>query len=235
VIETLVIANVGRAASELTEALARHGFDAVRPQHFSHAMELARRSEVVLLDLELSGVDAIALCRAIRATGGVPLIVLANGTKIEKRIEAFHAGADDYLARPYDIDEFRARFNAIRWRRNPASGVQATIRRGDVEINLVRQSVTIADVSVRLSRKELQILALIASEDGAVCSRERIIAETWGRPWPGAQETVNVHIATLRAKLKRPELIETVRGLGYRLAAASEHNQRRQLRRDRPG
>jgi len=90
--------------------------------------------------------------------------------------------------------------------------------------------VTIAGVPISLSRKELQILALIAVEDGAVCVRERIVAEVWGRPWPGAQETLNVHVATLRAKLERPELIETVRGLGYRLAT-SENSERRQLRR----
>lgn len=69
-----------------------------------------------------------------------------------------------------------------------------------------------------LARKEFQLLALIASEAGAVCGRARLIAEIWGTPWPGVDDTMNVHMATLRAKLRRPGLIETVRGHGYRLA-----------------
>jgi len=217
--ETLMITVGDAARDDFADGLVEYGFRVLRTGQTQLPIDLLPRSDVVLVDLDLPGIDAISFCRAIRAASDVPMIVLTDRGQVGRRIEALHAGADDYLVKPCDVAELVARFHAINWRRGPAVGFQTTISRGEVEINLVRQSVTVAGVALRLSRKELQILALIAAEDGAVCPRERLVAEVWGRPWPGAQETLNVHLATLRAKLKCPDLIETVRGIGYRLAA----------------
>jgi DNA-binding response OmpR family regulator len=87
----------------------------------------------------------------------------------------------------------------------------------DVRIDLNRHDVVVAGQSVSLTRKEFQVLALLAVARGTVCTRGRIVAEVWGRSWPGANRTLDVHVATLRTKLGRPELVQTVRGVGYRL------------------
>ena len=87
----------------------------------------------------------------------------------------------------------------------------------EVTIDLQRHAVSVGDRSVTLTRKEFQVLALLASSDGAVCTRNRIVAEVWGRSWAGANRTLDVHIATLRTKLGRADLVQTVRGVGYRL------------------
>jgi DNA-binding response OmpR family regulator len=87
----------------------------------------------------------------------------------------------------------------------------------DVSVDLHRHSVTVAGRPVNLTRKEFQVLALLASSGGAVCPRSRIVAEVWGRSWAGANRTLDVHVATLRTKLGRADLVQTVRGVGYRL------------------
>src|SRR2546421_3859374 len=86
-----------------------------------------------------------------------------------------------------------------------------------VQLDLPRHAVTVDGAPVPLSRKEFQVLALLATSGGAVCTRNRIVAEVWGRSWPGANRTLDVHVATLRTKLGRPQYVQTVRGVGYRL------------------
>jgi DNA-binding response OmpR family regulator len=143
---------------------------------------------------------------------------------VDDRILGLHAGADDYLVKPYDVGELVARVHAVRRRRGDAvpgagGGTAGVVQVGDVHIDLVRHQVTVADEAITLSRKEFQVLALVVGAGGAVCTRERIIAEVWGRSWAGANRTLDVHVATLRTKLGRPALVETVRGVGYRLTA----------------
>jgi DNA-binding response OmpR family regulator len=99
----------------------------------------------------------------------------------------------------------------------PAAAADGLLEVDDVRIDLQRHAVTVAGRPVPLTRKEFQVLALLASAGGAVCTRNRIVAEVWGRSWAGANRTLDVHVATLRTKLGRPELVQTVRGVGYRL------------------
>jgi DNA-binding response OmpR family regulator len=112
--------------------------------------------------------------------------------------------------------------HAVRRRRGDPVGVGGTGTEvytiGDVHVDLARHEVTVAGSVVALSRKEFQVLALVVAAGGAVCTRERILAEIWGRTWSGANRTLDVHIATLRTKLGRSDLLETVRGVGYRLS-----------------
>jgi DNA-binding response OmpR family regulator len=98
-------------------------------------------------------------------------------------------------------------------------GVADVVEIDEVRLDLARHTVTVAGREVTLSRKEFQVLALLATAGGAVCTRNRIVAEVWGRSWSGANRTLDVHVATLRTKLGRPELVQTVRGVGYRLGA----------------
>jgi DNA-binding response OmpR family regulator len=134
------------------------------------------------------------------------------------------AGADDYLVKPYDVDELVARVEAVRRRRverNPAAAEHSgVVVLGDVRVDLDRYEVTVGDRVVPLSRKEFQILALIVAERGSVCPRDHVLTQVWGRSGPAESRSLDVHVATLRTKINRPALIETVRGVGYRLAAS---------------
>lgn len=149
--------------------------------------------EVVLLDLGLPDFDGTVVCRAIRAISDVPIIVTGRA-ETGACIRSLRCGADDYLVKPYDISELLARIHAVRRRCTQPSRTDPVVRRGDVAIDLARLIVSVAGKPVLLSTKELQVLALIAAERGEVCSRDRLIVEIWGRPWPGATSTLNVHI-----------------------------------------
>ncbi|HXV94170.1 MAG TPA: response regulator transcription factor, partial [Pseudonocardia sp.] len=176
--------------------------------------------DVVLLDLGLPDVDGIDVCRAIRAVSDVPVIVVSARGEVDDRILGLHSGADDYLVKPYDIGELVARVHAVLRRRGPVDATgEATdvVVADEVRIDLQRHAVTVDGRPVALTRKEFQVLALLAGARGAVCTRSRIVAEVWGRSWPGANRTLDVHVATLRTKLGRPDLVQTVRGVGYRL------------------
>jgi DNA-binding response OmpR family regulator len=149
----------------------------------------------------------------------VPVIVVSARGEVDDRILGLHSGADDYLVKPYDIGELVARVHTVyrRRRAGTASVGGDVVRVADVEVDMHRHSVTVGGEPVTLTRKEFQVLALLASSGGAVCTRSRIVAEVWGRSWAGANRTLDVHVATLRTKLGRADLVQTVRGVGYRL------------------
>ena len=148
------------------------------------------------------------------------MIVVSARAEVNDRIQGLDCGADDYLVKPFDTGELLARMHAVLRRRAPAPvpGDRGdAVAVADVRVDLRRHEVTVAGQPVALTRKEFQILALLATARGTVYTRGRIVAEVWGRSWPGANRTLDVHVATLRTKLRRPELVTTVRGVGYRL------------------
>lgn len=218
----LLVEDDDRVAEALEPALARRGMTVTRLASGRGVLEAVGNADVVLLDLGLPDVDGFVLCRAIRAASDVAVIVVSARGEVDDRILGLHSGADDYLVKPYDIGELVARVHAVRRRRGEGGAPGSALAFGDVEVHMGRYEVTVAGVPVALSRKEFQMLAMLAQARGAVCTRERIIAEVWGRSWSGANRTLDVHIATLRTKLGRPELVETVRGVGYRLATPTE-------------
>jgi DNA-binding response OmpR family regulator len=215
----LLVEDDDRIAAALRPALHRHGMTTTRLARGRGAVDHLAGVDVVLLDLGLPDIDGVDVCRAIREVSEVPVIVVSARGEVDDRILGLHSGADDYLVKPYDVGELLARVHAVHRRRRvtspDASGDVVVV--ADVSIDLGRHSVTVAGAAVGLSRKEFQVLALLAAAKGAVCTRSRIVAEVWGRTWAGANRTLDVHVATLRTKLGRPELVQTVRGVGYRL------------------
>jgi len=215
----LLVEDDYRVAEALQPALARNGMTVRWVASGRAALEQYPGVDVVLLDLGLPDLDGVEVCRRIRVASDVPIIVVSARGEVDDRILGLHSGADDYLVKPYDVGELVARVHAVcRRRRLDTEGPSGPVRVGDVEIHLERHEVLVGGRPVALSRKEFQVLSLLAGARGAVCSRDRIVAEVWGRPWPGANRTLDVHIATLRTKLGRPGLVQTVRGVGYRLA-----------------
>jgi len=217
--KALIIENDDVMAQKLIAGLRRHGVQAVRAPGGWDIVNALRDVDVVVLNIRQSDAEGLSPCRAVRAMSHVPIIVGSADRDVEGRIRNLQAGADDCLTMPYKISDLVDRMQVVTQRHRPSARRGTTIHRGDVEVNLVSQTASVAGQQVNLARKEFQILALIAAEAGAVCSRERLIAEIWGQPWAGVQDTLNVHVATLRARLGRPGLIETVRGAGYRLAS----------------
>ena len=214
----LLVEDDDRVAAALRTALGRQQIEVVRLAGGRDVVSHLTGIDVVLLDLGLPDVDGIEVCRRIRAAGDTPVIVVSARGEVDDRILGLHSGADDYLVKPYDAGELVARIHTVLRRRRPAASTADVVDLpGGVVVDLARREVRDDGSPVPLSRKEFAVLALLARADGAVCSRERIVAEVWGRTWPGANRTLDVHVATLRTKLGRPELVATVRGVGYRL------------------
>jgi DNA-binding response OmpR family regulator len=215
----LLVEDDDRIAAALRPALHRHGMTTTRLARGRGAVDHLAGVDVVLLDLGLPDIDGVDVCRAIREVSEVPVIVVSARGEVDDRILGLHSGADDYLVKPYDVGELLARVHAVYRRRrvSVADGPPDVVVVDEVSIDLNRHTVTVGGQSVSLTRKEFQVLALLASSKGAVCTRSRIVAEVWGRSWAGANRTLDVHVATLRTKLGRPDLVQTVRGVGYRL------------------
>ncbi len=141
---------------------------------------------------------------------------------VRSRIHGLNLGADDYVVKPYDTGELLARIHAVSRRNAHEEGgaaAETALRLGSVHIELPTRQVSVDGSVVQLTRKEFDLLALLAQRPGVVFRREQIISEVWRTSWEGTGRTLEVHVASLRSKLRMPALIETVRGVGYRLVA----------------
>ncbi|MFI5609865.1 response regulator transcription factor [Amycolatopsis sp. NPDC051903] len=214
----LLVEDDDRVAGALVPALTRRGLEMQRLASGAGVLDRVHDVDVVLLDLGLPDVDGVVLCRRIRAVSDVAVIVVSARGEVDDRVQGLRAGADDYLVKPYDVEELLARVEAVRRRRGERADAPApVIEVGDVKIDLARHEVLVDGQSIALSRKEFQVLALVAGARGSVCSREHVLTEVWGHRGAAESRSLDVHVATLRTKLGRPALIETVRGVGYRL------------------
>jgi DNA-binding response OmpR family regulator len=140
---------------------------------------------------------------------------------VRSRIHGLNLGADDYVVKPYDTGELLARIHAVARRTTAGDDTGAipafAVTLGPVEIQLPTRRVSVRGAEIQLTRKEFDLLALLAQRPGVVFRREQIISVVWQTSWEGTGRTLEVHVASLRSKLHLPALIETVRGVGYRL------------------
>ena len=211
----LIVEDDDAIAKPLAEGLRREGFQVTRVATGEEALE-APLPDLVLLDLRLPGMDGTEVCRRLRARSDVPIIVVtAKGEEVD-RVVGLELGADDYIVKPFGFRELLARIRAVMRRVHPGSD-RSQIHVGELEIDVRGRRVTLAGESLALTTKEFDLLALLASEPGAVVSRQRILREVWDTEWLGPTKTVDVHVASLRKKLGDPAWIETVRGIGLRL------------------
>ncbi|RBL86883.1 DNA-binding response regulator [Streptomyces cavourensis] len=203
----------------LIDGLRRHGHDAIAVGSGAEALNIFENVDLVLLDLGLSDIDGIEVCRRIRAAGDTPIISFAEKAAELDRILGLQAGADDCLERPYSFRELIARIDAVM--RRFGGQRRPLLSRGGLSLDSESRKVGLYGRAIELTRKEFDLLALLAQRPGVVFRREQIISEVWRTSWEGTGRTLEVHVASLRSKLRLPALIETVRGVGYRLVAPS--------------
>jgi DNA-binding response OmpR family regulator len=217
VLRILLVEDDDRVAGALTTALRRHGFDVQRVGTGKEALA-AGDVQIVLLDLGLPDMDGVEVCRELRRRSDVPIIAVTARSDERDRVVGLRTGADDYVVKPFGAAELIARIEAVlRRSRRADSTVDEPVQLGDVQISLAGREVTRDGTPIPLTRKEFDLLALLARSPGAVVTRDRILAEVWHTTWQGSSHTLDVHVASLRTKLGDSDCIETVRGVGYRL------------------
>jgi DNA-binding response OmpR family regulator len=210
----------------LRDGLAREGFDVEVAATGTDALH-APLADLVLLDLGLPDLEGSVVCQRLRASTSVPIIVVsARGEEID-RVMLLELGADDYVVKPFGLRELVARIRAVARRATVSNGAPrpetATIVAGPLCIDQRSRHVVFAGRPVELTPKEYDLLVYLASDVGAVRSREQIIHDVWDEHWWGSTKTLDVHVASLRKKL-HPDLIETIRSVGYRLVEMADSN-----------
>jgi two-component system, OmpR family, response regulator len=197
--------------------LARDGWTVVWLRSGEEALvELERHPfRIVILDVGLPGIDGFAVCTTMRARSRVPILMLTARDEEADRIVGLEVGADDYLTKPFSPRELVARMKAILRRSEPQPD-RDVLELGDVILNRETHDVTIAGEPVELTAKEFDLLAYFLLNPGTVLSRDVLLDRVWGVAYPGGTRTVDVHVAQLRRKLGRPEMIRTLRGSGYK-------------------
>jgi two-component system response regulator ResD len=197
--------------------LERNGYRVVWVRSGEEGMiELGRHGvRIVVLDIGLPGIDGFDVCKKIRARSSVPIVMLTARDEEPDRVAGLEVGADDYLTKPFSPRELAARLKAVL--RRTDSGSQAEVLElADVVVKRGAREVTVAGRPVELTVKEFDLLAWLLEHVGIVFSREQLLDRVWGMSYLGGTRTVDVHVAQVRRKLARPELIRTVRGAGYK-------------------
>ncbi|MFD7609785.1 response regulator transcription factor [Streptomyces sp. NPDC059828] len=226
----LLVEDDDHVAAALSAVLARHGFSVTHARSGEEALQAVLPVTdgdrppfgVILLDLGLPDQDGYQVCGKLRKLTATPVIMVTARSDVRSRIHGLNLGADDYVVKPYDTGELLARIHAVSRRNVPgddAAPSTGALMLGAVTVELPTRRVSVDGEVVQLTRKEFDLLALLAQRPGVVFRREQIISEVWHTSWEGTGRTLEVHVASLRSKLRMPALIETVRGVGYRLVA----------------
>jgi DNA-binding response OmpR family regulator len=220
----MVVEDEPNIAALVRTYLARAGYDAVWVRSGEDALAELHRHPIalVVLDIGLPGIDGFEVCR--RIAGSVPVIMLTARDEETDRVAGLEVGADDYVAKPFSPRELTARVKAVLRRAGrpgaPAGGDGAdVIALGPVTLARGAREVHVDGAEVELTQREFDLLEYLMRHAGQVVSRDQLLESVWGFLSPGETRTVEVHVAQLRKKLGRADLIRTVRGLGYKAAA----------------
>ncbi|MGE5828896.1 MAG: response regulator transcription factor [Micromonosporaceae bacterium] len=212
----LLVEDDARVAAALAAALRRRGYDVIHTGTAAAALE-APAVDLVLLDLGLPDGDGIEVCRELRRRDEqVAIIVVTARTEERDRVVGLRTGADDYVVKPFSMTELQARIEAVLRRTARAGPADRVLEVGPVRVEVAARRATVNGEEVALTRKEFDILVTLAREPGAVVEHDRLALAVWQTTWVG-RHTLEVHIGSLRAKLGITGLVQTVRGVGYRL------------------
>ena len=215
----LIVEDESSFSEALAFLLGKEGFDTVVAEDGRQALEIYGRegADLILLDLMIPGVSGVEVCRTIRTTSQVPIIMLtAKDAEIDK-VVGLELGADDYVTKPYSSRELIARIKAVLRRVHGEPDADRPLRAGWVELDPAGRTARVDGAPVDLTRLEFDLLAELAAHPNVVFTRERLLERVWGYQSGVGGKTVDVHVANLRKKLGKDLPIVAVRGVGYRL------------------
>ncbi|KAA1424610.1 response regulator transcription factor [Mumia zhuanghuii] len=216
----LLVEDDDAVASALAAALQRVGLAVDRAGDAEEGWQKHGDAALVLLDMGLPDSDGLALCRRIRAAQSeVPIIAVTARRAEASVVAALQSGVDDYVTKPYSTEVLLARIDAV-MRRVGRGLMIGDVVVGDLALQPEDQRAALGDTELDLTPKEFELLLVLAQNAGHVVDRTALMEQIWNTTWVGGSRTLDVHVATLRAKLGRPDLIETVRGKGYRMPTA---------------
>ena len=220
----LVIEDDAEITDVLRRSLRHEGYQVRTAGDGVEALDAAAEfvPDLVVLDLGLPRLDGIEVCKQLRAEGDVPILILTARTETDDRVTGLDSGADDYLVKPFERQEFLARIRALLRRRPPRGSASLTV--GDLKLNPDTREVHRGGREIELTNREFELLEYLMRNERLVVSRERLLDEVWGYDPMAPTNTIDVFISNLRRKLEaggEPRLLHTKRGAGYVLKAAA--------------
>ena len=231
-VRILVVEDEDSFVDALEVGLAKEGFEVHVARDGAQALERfhAVDPDLVLLDLMLPRISGIDVCREIRTTSNVPIIMVTAKSEEIDTVVGLEVGADDYVTKPYRMREVIARMRAVLRRVEEGSATSEnqpdTLDGGDVKVDIDRHEVRVRGNLVALPLKEFELLSLLLENIGRVLTRDVLIDRVWGHDYVGDTKTLDVHIKRLRSKVEsdpaKPERIVTIRGLGYKYQTAEQ-------------
>jgi len=208
----------------ITFNLENDGYEVDGAYDGQQALELFSKNEydLIILDLMLPVYDGLSVCRKIRETSDVPVIMLTAKGEGSDKLLGFEYGADDYMTKPFDILELKARMKVIlkrSTRRDGSSAGDNVLTAKNLKVDLIKRTVTANGKTPELTAKEFDLFVMLMSNPGRVFSRDQLLEQVWGNGYPGDIRTVDVHIRRIREKIENddasPEYIMTKWGVGY--------------------
>ena len=210
----------------LRTLLTRHGFQVEMAETGRQALESYsyHRPDIILLDLGLPDIDGLEIVRDIRGRSDTPIVILSVKGAERDKVTALDLGADDYLTKPFGVDELLARIRvALRHVARPASGTEAVFRTGELEVDLEHRMVKIGGKQLHLSRTEYELLKVLVTHPNKVITDRMLLQQVWGPEYGSEGHYLHVYVARLRKKLEadsqNPRYLVTEPGVGYRLLA----------------
>lgn len=224
--QRVLVVDDERAILELVEYhLSREGYQVLTEEDGQRAVDRVARDpfDLIILDVMLPGLSGLDVCRAIRQTADVPIIMLTARKDEVDRVLGLELGADDYVTKPFSPRELIARVKAILRRSQKSREDNGDVRVPGLEVDVERRMVAVDDRPVNLTFTEFELLTIMARHPGRAFTRDELLVRVWGEDFYGDSRTVDVHVRHLREKLnedpQNPRFIETVRGVGYRFAS----------------
>jgi two-component system, OmpR family, response regulator PrrA len=217
----LVVEDDDAVRTAVDRGLGVHGFDVSSVPDAESAITFVarRRPDLMIVDIGLPGMSGIELCTHLRSLDvDTPILILSARDQVGDRVTGLQAGADDYLVKPFSLDELAARLHALLRRARPALGPTEVLAAGPLWIDLDRRVATVDDARLDLSRREFDLLAALAANPGIVLTRVRLLEMVWGYDFDVDTNVVDVFVGYLRRKLDAAgarRMIETVRGVGF--------------------